>query len=85
MRLGTGDTVDEPLNSIIERLLNTADALVQKRTVGLPESVRVQAVIQVASFLYDMPLQASNAWIRSGAMDICRPWLRRRGGVLERE
>lgn len=86
MRLATGDTLDEPLNSIVERLLSTADALVQKRTVGLPQDVRIQAALQVAGFLFDQPTgQHSNAWIRSGAMDICRPWLRRRGGVLERE
>ena len=79
--------VPEPLNGIIERLLNTCDAIVTGRCVAtLPQSVRLDCVLFLATFLYDQPIsQRSNAWIRSGAMDICRPWIRRRGGVMGRE
>ena len=81
------EPLTEPLNSIIERLLNTCDAIVTGRCVAtLPQSVRLDCVLLLATFLYDQPIsQRSNAWIRSGAMDICRPWIRRRGGVMDRE
>ncbi len=87
MRLHTDPDTDvvEPLNSIIERHLATADALIQKRTVNLPQAVRINVAIMLTSHLYDSPLASfSNTWIRSGAYDICRPWLRRRAGVIER-
>ena len=79
--------VAEPLNGIIERLLNTCDAIVTGRTVDtLPQSVRLDCVLTLAAFMYDAPITGrSNAWIRSGAFDLCRKWLRRRGGVMDRE
>ena len=76
----------EPLNAILERLTVTSAAIIRKRTVSLPNEILVQAVIMLCSYLYDSPLGThANAWIRSGCMDICRPWLRRRAGIIERK
>ena len=79
--------VPEPLNGIIERLLNTCDAIVTGRCVAtLPQSVRLDAVLMLASAMYDAPIMGrSNLYVRSGAFDLCRPWIRRRGGVMDRE
>ena len=89
MRLHADLDVDvpEPLNGIVSRLLDTSAAIVRKRCVAtLPESVLIDSIILMSQFLYDQGIgQRSNAWIRSGAMDICRPWIRRRGGVMDRE
>ena len=81
------EPLTEPLNSIIERLLNTCDAIVTGRCVAtLPQSVRLDAVLMLASAMYDAPIMGrSNLYVRSGAFDLCRPWIRRRGGVMDRE
>ena len=74
---------------VLGRLLAVSQALVSVyASEGTPEQVTDQAVVLVASYLYDQPASArstsfSTAWVSSGAQAITEPWRQRRAGLLE--
>lgn len=86
LRLATDASQDppEPLNGIIDRLLNVADTLINRRTTdALPEPIRIEAVLALVQFMYDQPLgNRSNAMIRSGVYEMIRPYMKRRTGII---
>jgi len=71
----------EPLAGVLGRALDTARALVEKRTAtDTPEAVKDAAITAIASYLYDRPTapqgeRFSNPWRSSGAASILAPWV----------
>ena len=86
MRLHSDATTDvpEPLNSIIERLLNMSAALIRKRTTpDLPEAVLIESIIQLSIHFYDQPIgRRGDALRRSGVQDLLAPYRKRRSQVV---
>ena len=81
MRIGDGvSAVPEPQNTILARLGSAAEAYVNRLASGADEDVKREAIIRLASYLYDMPEspggdQWSTAWHSSGAASLCGPWI----------
>ena len=60
----------EPQLSILERLLGVASAFVELRASGAPQATKDEAVVSMASYLYDRPKAAAetryaDAWRNS--------------------
>ena len=55
MRLGDGEDPPEPILGIIERLKNTAIALIDSRCADIPDDSRNEGIIRLASYIYDSP------------------------------
>ena len=55
IRLTSGDPPPEPQLSILTRLLGAAEATIEAFAPLAPESVREEATVRMASFLYDQP------------------------------
>ena len=73
--------------AILSRLLATAQTLVTERAGGAPESLRDQAVLAVASYMYDRPSAGAgnryaNAWASSGASELLSRYVARRARVI---
>lgn len=71
---------------ILTRLLGVGQALVQVTASNAPETVRDEAVIRVAAYLYDQPNAGSRsnfatAMRSSGAMALLMPWRVHRAGI----
>ena len=83
--------VDPAVASVLSRLHGASTALVETyASVGTPDLVKDQAVVLMASYLWDQPASSRNrafatAWINSGASSICEPWRIRRAGLLSGE
>ena len=89
LRLATATDATLPAAQtvILTRLLATAETLVSERAGGAPESLRDQAVIAIAAFMYDKPSSPagnrySNAWASSGASEILSRYVTRRARVI---
>ena len=72
IRVGDGTTApEEPLASILTRLLGVASAFVSLTASEAPEAVRDEATVRFCSYLYDQPAASgdsyANAWVNSGA------------------
>ncbi|WP_419163066.1 hypothetical protein [Candidatus Palauibacter sp.] len=65
----------------LTRILGAADALIEKLARSAPESIRDEAKIRVAAYMYDAPVAGTvgtaNACRNSGAELLLRPWVRR--------
>lgn len=63
----------------LTRTLGAADALVEKIAPSAPETIRDEAKIRLAAYMYDQPLAGSvrtaNACRNSGAELLLRPWV----------
>ena len=84
MRLGDGVAAPpEPVASILTRLMAVASATVEHRASDAPDDIKDEAVIRMASYLYDQPTAASGdryagAFRNSGAASLLGPWVQRR-------
>ena len=79
MRVGNGvDALVEPQASVINRVLDTAKATVERYAPDAPESVQNEGAVRMAAFLYDAQpgnsLNHSNAFAQSGAQALLAPW-----------
>ena len=75
----------EPILSILTRLLGVSEAFVEIRAEGAPQAVKDEAVISMASYLFDRPkagreTRYANAWVNSGAASGVAPWVVQRLG-----
>ena len=75
----------EPILSILTRLLGVAEAFVSLRASGAPQATKDEAVVSMASYMYDRPKAAAetryaDAWANSGAAFIVAPWVIQRLG-----
>ena len=91
LRIGDGTTEpEEPQLAILTRLAAVAEALVAVTAPDAPETIRDEAVIRIASYLYDAPTSAASdryaaAMVNSGAGGLLSRWVSRRavtGGEL---
>ena len=87
LRLGDGTTEPvEPILSILTRAKAVAEATVEKNAPDAPDDVKDEAIVRVASFLYDAPPAAqgdryAHAWRSSGAAGLVAPWTSKRAGI----
>ena len=70
----------EPQLSILTRLLGVSEAFLELRAPGCPPAPRDEAVVSMASYMYDRPKAAAetryaDAWRNSGAAFIVAPWV----------
>ena len=75
----------EPILSILTRLLGVSEAFVELRAPGCPPAAREEAIVSMASYMYDRPKAAAerryaDAWANSGAAFIVAPWVVQRLG-----
>ena len=71
--------------SRITRLHATARALVDKTAPEAPEAVRSEAIVRIASYIYDQPNyvgSTTDAFRHSGAATLLRRWVQRRGIIV---
>lgn len=86
LRIITSGEPAEPVRSILTRLLGVADATVEKAAPDAPDSIKDQATIQMASYLFDMPTAARGtghaaAFRNSGAQHLLFRWISRTTGI----
>ena len=80
LRLTTGEPVEEPTLSILERQLATARELVNAYAPSAPDTTLDSAIIRVCGYLYDAPNTALNNAPQvdilrlSGATSLLSPW-----------
>jgi len=67
--------IDSDTQALLQRELDAAKAIVERRAPSAPDAIQNQAVVQLCSFWYDSG-RMSNAFKFSGAYDTLRPWLR---------
>ena len=73
LRLGDGETAPtEPVAGILNRLLDVSTATVESRVPSSPQSIKDEATVRLAAYLYDAPTASSGdryaaAWRNSGA------------------
>ena len=88
MRLDDDAVSSDPLQTIVQRLLDVAEAFVAKLAPDAPDDVQDEAAVRIASYLYDQPnagvrMNYATAWKSSGAMALCAPWRSRRTVIVE--
>lgn len=79
LRLSTdGLDLDAAQTAVLTRLAGVASALVESYAPSAPESIKQEASIRVAAYLYDTPAHLANApqnaFASSGAMALLAPW-----------
>ena len=88
LRIGDGVAAPpEPILGVLTRLLAVCRETVDKRAPAAPETVRDEAVIRMAGYLYDAPEAAAgdrfaSAFRNSGAYALIAPWAARRAGAI---
>ena len=84
LRLIAGDTLPEPLDSIIQRLLAACTALVESYAEAAPDAVKNEAVVRLAGYLYEAAPGRSyaNGMDLSGARSLLAPYRTRRAAAL---
>ena len=84
LRIGDGTTEpEEPQLAILTRLAAVAEALVSVTAPDAPETIRDEAAVRIASYLYDAPTSAGSdryaaAMVNSGAGGLLSRWIPRR-------
>lgn len=72
------DTIPAGVDAILTRLRGTATALVEKYAEDAPDTIKDEAAIRVAGWLYDRPPDAAtrghSAMLHSGAQSLLAPW-----------
>ena len=87
LRLGDGVVEpEEPLLSILTRLLNVGSEIVLARAPAAPDEIKDEAIIRLSGYLYDSPAAAQGdgygyAWRHSGAGSLASSWIEERLGV----
>ena len=80
LRLTTGEPVEEPTLSILQRLLGVAEAEIDGYAPGAPDTTKNVAIIRMVGFLVDATPTALNnapqvnAMRMSGAMGLLASW-----------
>ena len=86
LRLTEGtEAPTEPILSILTRLLGVSEAFVELRASSAPQATKDEAVVSMASYMYDRPKAApetryADVWRFSGAAFIVAPWVVQRLG-----
>ena len=87
LRVGDGDNDPvEPELSIVRRVLGIAEAMIEERAPEAPESVKDEATVRFAAYLYDFPAAPrggdmyANVWVNSGAGGLLSRWAVQRAG-----
>ena len=86
LRLTDGtEAPTEPILSILTRLLGVSEAFVELRASSAPQATKDEAVVSMASYMYERPKAApetryAGAWRNSGAAFIIAPWVVQRLG-----
>lgn len=80
-----GDSTEE--TEILTRLLAVGNEVVGRYAAGAPDTVKEEAVIRFAAYLFDQPNVSrgagySNALRHSGAQALLSEWRERRAGVI---
>ena len=84
LRVGDGVAVpEEPLLSILTRLLAVASAYVDLVGPDAPTAIQDEAVVRFAGYLYDAPSASgsnrfASAWTNSGAGALVSRWVQQR-------
>ena len=84
LRIGDGTTaLEEPLAGVIGRLRAMAVAMVERRAPNAPDAVKQEAVIRLASYVYDFPESPRGSghaaiFRNSGAAHLLSSWVPRR-------
>lgn len=78
----------DPLADILQRHMDAATALIDKRTTDTPNAVRDEATVRLCGYWYDAPFAPAGdrfmaAWRYSGAASLLAPWTIRRTGISE--
>lgn len=77
---------DAPLQDVLQRFLDTAEALVAQEAPGAPDVVKDEATLRIAGYLYEVGenKQGSGFAMRnSGARSLLAKWRRRGAAVCE--
>ena len=80
LRIGDGVIAPgEPLQSMLTRFIDVAEAFLELESPTAPESIKAEATIRFSAYLYDMPTagrgnQFANAWRSSGAASLIQRW-----------
>ncbi len=88
IQLGDGETaLEEPTAGIVDGLLATATAMVEKYAATAPDAVQDTAVVRIAGWLYDSPNAAqgrafAHALENSGAAGLLAQWRTRRARAI---
>ena len=80
-----GAGLTDAQTAILTRLLGVSEAFVELRASGAPQATKDEAVVSMASYMYDRPKAAAerryaDAWANSGAAFIVAPWVVQRLG-----
>lgn len=86
LRITAGGGPPEPQISILKRILAATSEVIVKAAPDAPETVRDQAIVQMAAYLYDRPLSPGGtgyaaAFRNSGALSLVSRWISRRTGI----
>ena len=81
-----GTDLDTAQETVLNRLVNVAQALADKYADGAPDDVKDESVIRTAAYLFDVPAGSANApqnaFVYSGAQSLLSPWRVQRAWVL---
>ena len=81
------DGLDREVDAQIQKMIDVATAILERRAPSAPEAVRDQAVLRVTGALYDergitsgetVPISHSGLFQACGALALVRPWVIRR-------
>ena len=80
-----GAGLTDAQTAILTRLLGVSEAFVELRASAAPQATKDEAVVSMASYMYDRPKAAAerryaDAWANSGAAFIVAPWVVQRLG-----
>ena len=81
-----GDDLDAAQTAVLTRLLNVGTELVDAYADGAPDSIKDEAVVRVAAYLFDfapgMATAPTNPLMVSGAQSLLSLWRPQRAHVL---
>ena len=85
-----GAGLTDAQTAILTRLLGVSEAFVELRASAAPQATKDEAVVSMASYMYDRPKAAAerryaDAWANSGAAFIVAPWVVQRLGDASAE
>ena len=74
-------TTGEPeIICILERLYDSATAVVEGYAAGAPEAIKTEAVTRLAAFWFDCGPEAPRPMVKTGAAALLNPYRVRRAG-----
>ena len=86
LRITDGAEPPEPQRTILRRLGKVANEMIEKTAPDAPNTIKQQACIQLAAYLYDQPAAGvgtryAAALRNSGALSLLSKWIDKRAGV----